>query len=190
MSRAYRISVSGSVDRVVHVEDGVCTPLELLPILAKERMRELLAAELARRGFTRDAERSNVVRRDEGEGVTIEVDVDAGTVTARAGKDAEVKVTRERTTSVVEEHAVEGRARAQRAVDAEVERHAREAEETARREVTQALEKKLKDLKKELDQAVNRVTAEALKEKARQMGEIEEMLEDQETGALTIKVRV
>ena len=33
MSRAYRVTVKGSVHRVVHVEDGVCTSLELLPIL-------------------------------------------------------------------------------------------------------------------------------------------------------------
>ena len=34
------------------------------------------------------------------------------------------------------------------------------------------------------------LTAEALKEKARQMGEIEEMVEDAETGSLTITVKL
>ena len=51
MSRAYRVTVKGSVHRVVHVEDGVCTSLELLPILPQERTGEILGAELARRGF-------------------------------------------------------------------------------------------------------------------------------------------
>jgi hypothetical protein len=65
MSRAYRVTVSGSVERVVHVEDGVCASLELLPILAKERMSEILGAELARRGFS--TEDGVARRREEGD---------------------------------------------------------------------------------------------------------------------------
>ncbi|MGZ3478136.1 MAG: hypothetical protein ACXVCJ_26805, partial [Polyangiales bacterium] len=52
MSRAYRIRVSESIERIVHVEDGVATSLEILPILPKERMQELLAKELEGAGLT------------------------------------------------------------------------------------------------------------------------------------------
>ena len=46
MSRAYRVSVSESLSKEVRVEDGLCSRLELLPILPKERLGELLAKEL------------------------------------------------------------------------------------------------------------------------------------------------
>jgi hypothetical protein len=187
MSRAYRVTVSGSVERVVHVEDGVCASLELLPILAKERMREILAAELARRGF---AVEEGVAGRDEEGGVRVEVDLEGGTVTVRVASEAEVNIARERTGAFGASQVEEGRAELQRRLDADIEAEAKSVEERTRRDATARLEAKLKDLKKEMDQAVNRVTAEALKEKARQMGEIEELVEDAESGALTIKVRV
>jgi hypothetical protein len=187
MSRAYRVSVSGSVERIVHVEDGVAAPLELLPILAKERMREILAKELEGRGFTRE---DGVARRDEGNGVTVEVDLDAGNVTVRAESSKDVKIERTRTGTVAEERVAQGRAALQRQLDAELEQQVAATEQEMREQATARLERKLKDLKQELDRAVNRVTAEALKEKARSMGEIEELHEDNETGELTIKVRV
>ena len=47
MSRAYRIAVSESVSRHIHVEDGVATTLELLDILPPERMGKILADEFS-----------------------------------------------------------------------------------------------------------------------------------------------
>jgi hypothetical protein len=44
MSRAYRIAVSESLRRHLKVEDGVATTLEVLEILPREPMAELLAA--------------------------------------------------------------------------------------------------------------------------------------------------
>ena len=38
MSRAIQVRVSESVVRTVHVEDGVQSPLELLPVLPPDRM--------------------------------------------------------------------------------------------------------------------------------------------------------
>ena len=47
-----------------------------------------------------------------------------------------------------------------------------------------------KQLRGELDDAVNRATGEALKEKARQLGEVQEISENAETGELIIRVKV
>src|SRR5205823_6456801 len=62
MSRAYRISITESLRRHVQVEDGIRTTLEVLPVLAKERMGALPGAELEKRGFKREGDK---VRRPE-----------------------------------------------------------------------------------------------------------------------------
>ena len=186
MSRMYRIRVSESVERLVHVEDGVATDLELLPVLERGRMLELLAAELGRRGFTREGDTAT---RGEPDGVVVTVDLATGRVTARVESERHVAVEGERTGSVAKvtaeaEAALRERLRQQLARDVAVQ------EEALQKEATQRLESKLRDLQAEMDQVINRVTAEALKERAAQLGEIEELHENPETGELTIKVKV
>jgi len=187
MSRAYRISVSGSVDRIVHIDDGVCTSLELLPVLGKDRMRDLLGDELARRGFVREG---TTAKRTMDAETTVEVDLDTGSVTVRVTSEVAVNIERDATTIARTQPTAAARDQLQKKLDAELEQQAREETERARRKMTAQLEAKLRDLKQELDGVVNRVTGEALKEKARQMGEIEELIEDEKTGALTIKVKL
>ena len=186
MSRMYRIRVSESVEKLVHVEDGVATDLELLPVLERPRMLELLAEELAKRGFTRDG---NIATRAEEDGVVVSVDLESGRVTARVESERQVAVAGERSASVAQKtDAAEEALRAK--LRAQLERDVQREEEQLRQEATQRLEKKVRDLQAEMDQVVNRVTAEALKERAGQLGEIEELSENAETGELTIKVKV
>lgn len=187
MSRVYRVTVRGSVHRVVHVEDGVCTSLELLPILPQAQTAELLAAELVSRGFTREG---GVVRRATEDGVVVEIELATGAVSVKAEASAKISIDTQRTEHVAEEQMEAGRKAAQANVERQAERQAVAAEEKARNEVAARLEKKLGDIRRELDSVTSRVTAEALKAKARQLGEIEEMNEDVETGELTIKVRL
>src|SRR5262249_45487429 len=94
VSRAYRVAVRGSVRRVVHVEDGVCTELELLPIVSRERTSELLAADLAQRGFTVEAA---TARRAEADGVVVEIDLASGVVSVKAEANADIAVDKEQT---------------------------------------------------------------------------------------------
>jgi hypothetical protein len=75
-------------------------------------------------------------------------------------------------------------------VKRQLESEAEVATESLRVEVTRKLEESLAGVRKELDDAVNRATAEALKQKARQLGEVTEISEDPETGAVTIRVKV
>jgi hypothetical protein len=187
VSRAYRVTVKGSVHRVVHVEDGVCTTLELLPILPRERQAEILSEELERRGFQRE---NGVARRVEEDGVVIEVDVKTGAVSVKAEATAEISIDKERTERIVEEALEQGTSAARGRVEREAEREAAAAEQKAKGDLAAKLERKLGDLRRELDSVTSRVTAEALKEKARQIGEIEELHENGETGELTIKVRL
>lgn len=186
MSRAYRITVKESLSRHVQVEDGVASNLELLPILPKERTRELLAAELEKRGFTRDGA---TAKRTPGAGITIEVDLDSGavSVTAEGHADLELERARTRVSEDPDRHRVrEGVAKA---LKESLEEEAKGEEEALRRKVTAQLEETLRGLKGELDEVATRVTAEALKQKAAELGQVEEVHEDA-NGGLVIKVRV
>jgi len=99
MSRAYRISVSESVRRHVRVEDGVRTSLELLEILPRESMADLLAGELEGRGFKRDG--GKAVRTEE-DGVRVEADLEDGSVKVTLAQEADLSSTVERTQTVAE----------------------------------------------------------------------------------------
>ncbi len=89
MSRAYRIAVTESLNRIVQAEDGVCSRLELLPLLPREELGGLLAAELSRRGFTREGD---TLVRIEPDDVRVEVDVTTGEVRVRVADEAEVEL--------------------------------------------------------------------------------------------------
>ncbi|MCP3102325.1 hypothetical protein LZ198_25980 [Myxococcus sp. K15C18031901] len=189
MSRAYRISVSESLNRVVQAEDGVCSKLELLPLLGREELAGLLSAELERRGFAREGD---VAVRTEADGVRVAVDVTTGDVSVTLSGAQEVSLTahvdgasetRAGGTTEEREKLLE-RARERLADQAE------DAKERLREDVTRQLEGRLRDLKGELDAVSNKVTAEALKVRAAQLGTVEEVHEDAATGSLTIKVRV
>lgn len=186
MSRAIQVRVSESVVRTVHVEDGVQTPLEVLPVLGKDRMADLLGAELEKQGFTRDGNKAKRVDKD---GLEIEIDLDAATVTVKLGADTKLQEEVELSARVGEEHKDHAekhlRDDAQRELDARV----KEKTEALRREVTKQLEGKLADLKKELDGAIGAATVEALKERAAQLGRIEEVAADG-AGNVTIRVKV
>lgn len=187
MSRAYRISVSESLNRVVQAEDGVCSKLELLPILSQEELGGLLAEELARRGFTQEGP---IALRTEPDGVRVAIDVQTGDVSVTlAGQQAvELKARGEQAVGAGGEEKAREKAR-QKALT-RLEERATDAQEHLREDITRRLEARLRDLKQELDGVTNRVTAEALKVRARQLGTVEEISEDPATGSLTIKVRV
>lgn len=187
MSRAYRISVSRAMQTHVTLEDGIRAPLEVLAVLPVERMRGLLAEELLRRGFEVEG---TVARRDQSEGVVVEVDLGAGEVTLRIEQEREVRVSATANSAPDLEAADRGRAKLEEKAEEQLEENLERSRQRLQQGATAQLEQALSDIRGELDQVVNRVTAKALKERARQMGEIEAMSEDEETGSLTIKVRL
>src|SRR5690348_12345151 len=93
MSRAYRIKVKESARHVMRASDHVSTQLELLEILPPERMADLLANELEKRGFKKEGEKW--IRREK-DGVVIEVDAATATVSVKAETTKEVIVEGER----------------------------------------------------------------------------------------------
>jgi len=186
MSRAIQIRVSESVVRTVHVEDGVQSPLEMLPILAPDRMGELLAAELEKQGFLREGDKAT---RSDPDGVVIEVDLKTATVTARIGASSKLEESIDRRASVAIEREKTSEAALRDDVIRELDERLAARTEALRKEVTGRLEKKLGDLRKELDDAVGKATVAALTERAASLGNIQSVVED-EAGNVTIKVKL
>jgi hypothetical protein len=186
MSRVYRIRLKESIVRTVHVQDGVKAALELLPVLEKPRMAELLAAELVARGFTR---RGGQAVRVEPDGVELVVDLADATVTARASTTTTVEAEIERSASVVEERRESGEAELKKAMARELGEHVERERARLAAEVTARLERRLVDVKAELDQVVNKVTVRALEQRAAELGQVESVVAD-EHGGVTIKVRL
>lgn len=186
MSRAIQIRVAESIVRTVHVEDGVLSPLEMLPVLGAERMAELLGKELAELGFIRDG---RAATRTDPDGIEITVDLRAATVHVKLAADANLAESIElesRTAEERREHAE--RALRDDAIDV-LDKRLAERTEALRREVTARLEGKLGDLKTELDGAIGRATVGALTERAAQLGRIEEVITD-DAGNVTIRVKL
>jgi hypothetical protein len=184
MSRAYQIRVSESVVKTVHVEDGVQSPLEMLPILPAERMGDLLGNELEQQGFKRDG---NTATRTDPDGIQITVDLNTATVTVKLGAESKVSETVELSARVADQRSGEERLRDE--AIRELDERLAERTEALRREVTSKLEKKLGDLKKELDDAIGRATVGALTERAGQLGAIQEVAQD-DAGNVTIRVKL
>ncbi|MFK7768140.1 MAG: hypothetical protein AB8B55_13030 [Mariniblastus sp.] len=191
MSRAYKIKVSESVSKVIRAEDHVSTQLEMLEILPCDQMADLLAEELVKQGFER---KGGKVVRNEGD-VTVEVDLESGTVSVRSEASDNVEVQGEKSGYGYDD---EGPARSRKQaaenlrgeLKQELEGKVERKEEKLQQQITDQLEKQLIDLRAQLDKAVNRATAEALKQKAAKIGQIKEMTEDPESGSLTIVVEV
>ncbi len=192
MSRAYRVRVRESVRHTVRAEDRVSTAIELLEVLPREEMAELLRQELTGRGFREEGEGKALVRR--GDGLTIEVDPATGFVTARAEAAEEVEHHAEREGYADADRGKSGRERAEAALREglrrELKARAGRGGGHVQKKATELLEGALVDLRGELDRVVNRVTAEALKRKAARLGQIKEMTEDPEAGSLTIVLEV
>ena len=189
MSRAYRVSVRETQNRVIRAEDHVRTQLTILEVLPPEQMAGLLADELERRGFHRDGTR--LTREQNGVRVTVETTTATVTVAAEASEEAAIQAERsDRAYDDVGPHAKVVRENLKKQLEKDIDRKAGEKAASLQTKVTDRLERELNDLRQELDQVVHRVTAEALKRKAAQMGAIKEMTEDPQVGSLTIVVEV
>ena len=190
MSRAYRIQVKESERRVVKASDEIGTRLELLDILPPEATTELLKGELKSRGFE-EADDGTMVRKSGA--ITVSVDPCNGDVTVKSEtkEDKTIEVTRDG--HAIDDikgsrNAVTGRLK-QKAKD-EIEKRFDVEQEKSQAAATETLEKSLTDLQPEMNSIVNKITREALKAKAAQMGRIQEISEDAESGSMTIKIEV
>jgi hypothetical protein len=174
------------VVRTIHVEDGVASPLEMLPILAPDRMADLLAAELVGLGFVRTGA---TCARTEPDGIEVAVDLERAMVAVTLGAGAKLAESVELSARIAVEAVATAEARLRQDALRQLDDQLDAKVAVLQREVTAQLEAKLGDLKRELDGAIGRATIAALTEKAAQLGRIEETHLD-EAGNLTIRVRL
>lgn len=186
MSRAIQVRISESIVRTIHVEDGVASPLEMLPILPPARMAELLAQELVALGFVRDG---STCTRTEPDGTEVTIDLEAATVAVSLGAGAQIEESVERSAWVAIESKDHAEAGLRHSAIGELDERLADQAEALRRVVTAQLEARVADLKIELDGAIGRATIGALTEKAGQLGQIESTHQD-DAGNVTIRVRV
>lgn len=190
MSRAYRITVRESTSREIKGSDEICTDLEVLEILPPEQMAELLKKHLKEKGFN-EQEDGKLVRQDGG--ITVTVDPKTCEVSVKSDVKEEVSLEARREAFGYDDTGPaqrDIRARVQEQLQQDIEKKAEKETERLQGKATEALEKKLCDLTPELSEVVNKVTREALKQKAQQLGTVQEISEDEETGNLTIKIEV
>jgi hypothetical protein len=189
MSRAYRISVSESQNRVVRAGDRVSTHLELIEVLPCDQMSQLLAAELKKQGF--EEKDGQLVRKDKDVNIQVNPDTGEVTVSSEASQKVDLSATREgRSYDQAGPNAKRVREDLKKEAQKDIDRQADAKTSDLQTKVTDRLERHLGDVREELDQVVNRVTAEALKRKAASLGQIKEITEDAQSGSLTIVVEV
>lgn len=190
MSRAYKIEVKESEQRVIRASDEICTTLELLDILPPEATADLLKKELKSRNF-KEAENGTMVREDKNQIVT--VDPCSGEVVVKTIVESDKKVevkregvavddirdSREKVTKKLKERAQE-----------EIQKEFDSEQKKSQSKATEHLEKAIADLQPEINDIVNKITRESLKAKAAQMGRIQEITENAESGEMTIKIEV
>lgn len=186
MSRAYRIRVSESLRRTRTVEDHVESRLPILAILAPDRMGELLAAELAARGFA-VADGRAVLREG---GIEIAVDLASMNVVVRIEEESAVDLTTELEGSSVTPEDAAARARLAEAARAKLEQMAQTQDLEVRKRLTAELESALTRIHPVLDEAVNATLRTALRERAAQLGQVQDVQENRETGEMTIRIKV
>ena len=188
MSRSYRVSVKESVNQIIKCEDEVSTHLDIMEILPPEDMGALLEKELEKKGFEKNGD---VMSKTE-DGITVTINPVCG----------EVVVTTESSQRIREDQTVDGSAyddmgpsskkvedQLRQQAKQELEKKVKSKTDKLQGEVTEKLETHLNDIKEDLDQVVNKVTADALKIKAKSMGQIKELTED-DKGNMTIVVEV
>ena len=188
MSRAYRISLKESVSRSTDIKDKLSFKLQVLEILPREAMSSILAAELKGLGFE-ECEEEGVWTKEE-DGVVTIVHPKTLQVRVEAKETLEIELEEEREAWGDEDYGDRDGERARARLVKDLETKADAAELAKQKELTERLEKALPGIGKTFERVANKVMAEGLKRKAATLGEIQDIQENEETGELSIRIRI
>jgi hypothetical protein len=189
-SRPYRLTVKETLQRTLVAEDHVETTLTIPPILPPEKTEGILRRVLKERGFEdNDPEEGRRMTRSNG-GVNVSIDPSNGTVTVSASDSTEASESGEGNLPACSPCAERAREGVRESLRERLGRALDERERELVRGVTERLEGSLAELGCELERISNSVTSSAIKQKARELGEIKSITQDEETGAMTIVIEV
>jgi len=181
MSYPYKVVVTKTVVEQVEASDRSESKLSLLPILPEDRMRDLVAEALRKRGFeAKTGEPDKLTKRGE-HGETITVDLPTLTVVAEVSEKGEIR--KEKTVEVLgdaprpptadDEQAL--RERAEKSLERQLavsEEERGQVEDEYRRKLAAALEEGADARRRELNEVCLEVYAESLKERAKSLGTV------------------
>jgi FtsH ternary system domain X5 len=185
-SRPYRLTVRETLQKVLVAEDSVQTKLDLPPILPPGQTSEILAKVLKERGFTEQG--ASLVR--ESGGVKTEIQPGTGEVKVSAQGSEEVDLSDEGDLPACSPCAERAKETLRVGLREKLTREADSRKRGLQTQVTDRLEGALGELGCELERVANQVTSSALKRKAALLGQIKQITQDPESGAMTIVVEV
>jgi len=181
MSYPYKVVVTKTVVEQVEASDRSESKLSLLPILPEDRMRDLVAEALRKRGFEQKAGDPDKLTKKGERGETITVDLPTLTVTAEVSEKGEIR--KEKTVEVLgdaprpptadDEQAL--RERAEKTLERQLavtDEERGQVEDEYRRKLAAALEEGADARRRELNEVCLEVYAESLKERAKSLGTV------------------
>lgn len=170
MSRAYQVGFEAACS------DNGKVNIDLLPILSKDRMHEILREELKKDGWKEDSEDGSLKKKVDG----VDVTLPKGSSVAELSLEIEKKGTARSDTDY-----------SKKQTDEIVERAKTALQESLKEEIAGKLIGAEEKVIKSLDEATQRTYVQSLKEKAASMGNIESVSEGTDTMGrpeVTIKI--
>jgi hypothetical protein len=170
MSRAYQVGFEAACS------DNGKVNIDILPILSKDRMHEILREELKKDGWKEDPETGDLKKQVDG----VDVTLPKGSSVAELSLEIEKKGTARSDTDY-----------SQKQTDEIVEKAKKALEESLKEQVSGKLINAEEKVIKSLDEATQRTYVRSLKEKAASMGNIESVSEGTDSSGrpeVTIKI--
>lgn len=189
MSQRYKIRLEDRWRVKAVGSDRVTVELEFLPLMERSRLSELLASELVRRAFAESA--NGTWEKQIGEHrLSIESATGTATLSGEFSQVVEASGAVEGTLDECGETRDLAEAELRRVLEEQLAESVDAATDEHRTALVDELGRQLQMLEPELNQIVDAVTIDALKEKARQLGNIESIDEDRESGSLSLVIEL
>ncbi len=184
MSRIVEVKISESVS--VKQDDCYKSKLNLSPILNKTRMSEITKEVLKSANFVINGKNASCVlmRGDEEEVITMDVDTETGDITITASVDSNVMINR-----TVRGDSDDSLSTRRKLIDNVIKAELSVINYETKIRLTRMLERYMSSFDSQINSLVDKIMKKSLVEKARSMGEIMSVSEE-ENGGMMIKLRV
>ena len=177
----WRVSAAGS--------DRVTLELRFLPFVEGARISHLLGQELARREFSHCGGATWEKRIGE-HLLSIDAEFATATLSGEFSHIVDASAEVEGTLDECGDTRELAEAQLREQLEDQLEHAVREEESQKRRELGADLQRELSRLEPELNRIVDAVTIDALKEKAAQLGTIESIDEDRDSGSISLVIEL